>query len=71
MVKRGSIAAASRRHVGISLPAVRQDGERSLVRRDVAELIGEINAVKLERTRDSAFPEPLVSISKPVELENT
>lgn len=69
MVSRDSMAAAVRRCMGMSLPAVRPDDVRRLVRRDVAVQIGEISAGWSAGIRDSSFPYTLASVVKSAEQD--
>lgn len=65
----GSMAAASLRRIGMSLPAIRSDVEWTLVKQDVAVSIGGIGAGWSAKKRDSAITDTLASIAEPVELD--
>lgn len=68
IVNSGSMAGAFLRRASTSLLAMRRDGDRRLLRREVAIWTGETGAGWSFGTRDSAIPDTLASVADPVEL---
>lgn len=65
----GSMKALFLRRIGSSRPALRRDGERKLVHRDVASWTGKIGGGWSVETRDSAIPDKLASVVELVDLD--